>query len=71
MRDLTRATIQFACEVTIYACERILEHLAAERPNMDDPLPDGHTDVIAETLDDCPLHMPGHAIPLRLPEDWS
>jgi hypothetical protein len=40
MRDLMRAVVQFACEVTIYASERILETLAAERPLHDEPLPD-------------------------------
>lgn len=42
MRDLARTVAQFACEVTIYAAERILEALAAQRPLHDEPLPDGH-----------------------------
>lgn len=44
MRDLIRAAAQFACEVTIYAAERILEYLAARRPMHDDPLPEGHAE---------------------------
>lgn len=42
MRDLVRAVTQFACEVTIYVAERIIEALATERPMMDDPLPENH-----------------------------
>lgn len=76
MRDLLRATIQFACEVTIYACERILETLAAGRPDMDDPLPDGAANVMPGPLDDFygwPLDT-SNAIrteSLHLPGDWS
>lgn len=44
MRDLVSAAMRFACEVTIYAAERILEALDAQRPMHDDPLPDGHSD---------------------------
>jgi hypothetical protein len=50
MRELLRAAVQFACEVNIYATERILEALAAERPMLDDPLPAGYT------LDDDDFH---------------
>jgi hypothetical protein len=49
MRALLRAVIQFVCEVQIYACERILENLNAERPNIDDPLAD---DVMPGPIDD-------------------
>lgn len=39
MSDLARAVLQFACEATIYTCERILETLEARRPDHGDPLP--------------------------------
>lgn len=50
MPNLARAILQFSCEAAIYTCQRILDHLAARRPNMDDPLPDGHTEF-AEWVD--------------------
>jgi hypothetical protein len=40
MRDWIRA----ACDITIYAAERVLEVLDAQRPLHDEPLPDGHSD---------------------------
>lgn len=40
MRDWIRA----ACEIVIYAAERILEVLDTQRPLHDEPLPEGHTD---------------------------
>lgn len=39
MSELARAVLQFACETTIYACNRILEQLHAHRPLHDEPLP--------------------------------
>lgn len=41
MRDLTRAILRFTAELAILTAERILEHLDAERPLHDEPLP-GH-----------------------------
>lgn len=40
MKPLARALIRFACEATIYASQSILEALDAQRPMLDDPLPD-------------------------------
>lgn len=61
MRDLIRAAIQYACEAVIYACSRVLEHLAAERPMLDDPLPD----TMPGTIDD----FSGYRFGLQLTAD--
>jgi hypothetical protein len=42
VNPFVKAALRFLCEVHIYAWERVLERLDAERPMIDDPLPAGY-----------------------------